>query len=1014
MRSLRPLGAGVRERLADVSDRALASELASRIRPMLEEIQARLLSISESLIAADRRPWGEETITRRVPLPAVLKQLASWGAAYQQCALLLKRDALDVQSALDRISQITNAQLALVEFDHVQERGVQAFGPIWRGVETDVVAAHTTAAWMHENFALRTLAAQVKDPERSQKQGILLKKEGEALLTQLAEVFSGLKFKGNDEVSEHPQDASLVAVATLLERWIANPEGLPQWVAYVSRAKQAEVKGLSDLVERLATGDVPATEAISAFQLAYYEAVLSAMTDNDPELSRFDGEQHSQTVERFTQFDQQRMEFARQQVLAAHHTKIPQRGGATGPTAVLMGEMVKRSRHMPIRKLMGRCAPVVQALKPVFMMSPLSVAQFLPPTELDFDMLVIDEASQVQPVDALGSVARAKQLVIVGDEKQLPPTRFFAKVLGDDEDKTEDEASAADVESVLGLCRARGLPERMLRWHYRSRHQSLIAVSNSEFYDNKLFIVPSPFTSEAGIGLRFNHLPNAVYERGKTSTNPEEAKAVAHAVIEHAGRHPNLSLGVATFSSQQRRAIIDQLELLRRQHPETEGFFGGHPEEPFFVKSLENIQGDERDVIFISVGYGRDANRHMTMNFGPLNKEGGERRLNVLISRAKSRCEVFSSITDEDIDIERARGRGTAAFKLFLHYARTGRLVIARDAPSPNQRVFEDEVASALRARGFSLHTDVGIAGLFVAIAVADPNRPGRYVLGIECDGEWYRDSRSARDRDRLREAALRDKGWEIYRIWSSDWFQRPQAELEKVIRVIENAIEHSEHEAEKNPVRRAVPVDVYTVERGEFVEVGLTEAGDASEAVPYEEASIRVPLKFELHLVPPEIMADVVRDIVEIEGPIHRAEVVVRVRSLWGLQRAGGRIQAAVDAGISTALGQRLIERSHTSFLSLPGQEVRVRDRTDVSSLTLRRPDYLPSQEIDAAVMAIVERNLGATIDELVLHVSRQLGYRSTSAQLRALIEDRIEDLLKKRSLESSNGFVKLAADFR
>lgn len=1012
MRSLRPLGIGVREKLADVSDRSLATELAMRIRPMLEEVKERLLPMSEALIAADRNPWGEETIAKRVPLHDIAAQVTSWSAAFQQSERLLNRDELDVQGAVERILCVTQAQVALGDFELTQEPGIQAFGPMWRGIETDVVKVHAAAGWMHENHVLRELAATLEDPERCLDEGGRLEQAGKALANRMAGEFASLQFEGNRDVAEHPRDASLAAVATVLERWRANPEGLPQWVAYVGRAKQAEEKGLSDLVDRMATGEVPVAEAIGAFQLAYYEAVLAEMTKRDPDLSGFDGEQHSQVVERFAQFDWERMQLARHQVLAAHHAKIPQRGGATGPTAVLMGEMVKRRGHMPIRQLMERCAPVVQALKPVFMMSPLSVAQFLPPGALEFDMLVIDEASQVQPVDALGSVARAKQLVIVGDEKQLPPTRFFAKVLGDDEDKDEDGASAADIESVLGLCRARGLPERMLRWHYRSRHQSLIAVSNSQFYENKLFIVPSPYTSEAGIGLRFNHLPNAVYDRGNTRTNPDEAKVVAQAAIEHAIQHPNLSLGVATFSAQQRRAIIDQLELLRRQHPETEGYFSGHPEEPFFVKSLENIQGDERDVIFISVGYGRDANRHMTMNFGPLNKDGGERRLNVLISRAKSRCEVFSSITDEDIDIERAKGRGTAAFKLFLHYARTGHLNIQHDESAQDKSVFQEEVAMALRSRGFNLHTDVGIAGLFVDIAIADPERPGRYVLGIECDGQWYRDSRSARDRDRLREAALRDKGWAMYRIWSSDWFQRPQAELEKLVAVIQNEIEHSDHDAEHPQPRRAVPVDIYAVERGEFVEVGLTEAGDDPDVIAYEEALIRVPhQQYELHLVPPEIMADIVRDIVEIEGPIHRAEVVARIRSLWGLHRAGGRIQAAVDDGIATALGQRLIERSHTSFLSLPHQEVVVRDRTEVSSLTLRRPDYLPPQEIEAAILAIVQKNLGATTDELVLHVSRQLGYRSTSAQLRAIVEDEIDGLLKEQVLESSNGFVTMVA---
>ncbi|UDI81085.1 DNA/RNA helicase [Xanthomonas citri pv. mangiferaeindicae] len=572
------------------------------------------------------------------------------------------------------------------------------------------------------------------------------------------------------------------------------------------------------------------------------------------------------------------------------------------------------------------------------------------------------------------SIARAKQLVIVGDERQLPPTRFFSKALGDGGEREDDEggAQASDVESILGLCRARGLPERMLRWHYRSRHQSLIAVSNQQFYEGKLFIVPSPYTSEAGVGLRLHHLPEAIYDRGNTRTNPKEAKAVALAVLAHAQSTPQLTLGVATFSTAQRRAILDELELLRRQHPETEGFFADHPAEPFFVKSLENIQGDERDVIFISVGYGRDAQRHMTMNFGPVSSDGGERRLNVLISRAKSRCEIFTSITDEDIDTDRAKGKGTFALKLFLNYARTGRLTLKTEARDAKQSVFEQEVAQALRARGYDLHTDVGLAGFFVDIAIANPDEPGRYILGIECDGQSYRDAKSARDRDRLRESVLRDKGWQVYRIWSSDWFHRPEAELEKLVAAIERAKSESVNsEPSPKPSHRAVPVEILTVDRGEVAEMGLIEAQSPPDTEPYLEASFGVPSsQFELHLVPTGQLATIVRQIVEVESPIHRSEVVTRARTLWGLQRAGSRIQQAVEDAIGSVVSMGGVQIVDQDFLAIPGKEVRVRDRSIVESLTLRRPEFLPPSEIDSALIKVVQNNLGAKAEELVTMV--------------------------------------------
>jgi very-short-patch-repair endonuclease len=1013
MRSLRPLGEGVRERLADITDRELAAELAGRVLPLAQSIRERLMPLSERLVAGEKRPWGEETVLRRVPLHVIVARCDRWRRLQDACAPLNTWEGLSASSATQAISRIVRTQDALSALEDASAQGQALFGLSWKGLASDRDALVAATGWMQAHGALRHLAAKTLEPQRVLDTGIALKRDSETIVADLGRLFATLQFSGNLLVALGPEASPLESLSVLLGTWEEHSEALPQWVSYQARAGEASDKGLRSLVERMAGGQVSANDAVGIFKLSYYEAILAVMVRREPLLSQFDGERQRLIVNQFGQLDEARMEFAKFQVQSTHRDRMPSRAGATGPTAQLLGEMAKKRGHLPIRQLMSKCGRTVQALKPVFMMSPLSVAQFLPPGEVEFDLLVVDEASQVQPVDALGAIARAKQLVIVGDERQLPPTRFFAKVVGEtDSAENEEGAAAADVESVLGLCRARGLPDRMLRWHYRSRHESLIAVSNSQFYENKLLIVPSPFTSEAGLGLQFHHFPETTYDRGGTRTNIEEAKIVAKAVIKHAVEQPQLSLGVAAFSSQQQRAIFDQVELLRRQHPETEGFFGGHPEEPFFVKSLENIQGDERDVIFISVGYGRDAHGHMTMNFGPLGKAGGERRLNVLISRAKSRCEVFSSITDEDINLSNTQARGTVAFKLFLHYARTKRLHIDPvEDETLAKRVLEAEVAAALRERGYQVDTDVGIAGLFVDIAVANPKRPGRYVLGIECDGQWYGLASWARDRDRLRDKALRDKGWTMHRIWSADWFHRPRAELDRVVAAIDRALADDEqNDNTLSSARRPVPVDVRTVAGIEYDEVGLvaSDLDEPTETPAYEEASFRVPTRqYELHQVPAPVMAQIVSDIVAIEGPVHGAEVVARVRDLWGLKRAGGRIQEAVEGGIVHALQGQRIEQSHKDFLSAPGQVVQVRDRSEVASSTLRRPDYLPPQEIDVAVLGIVNGNLGATVPELVMHVSRQLGYRSTSAQLRAVIEDRIDYLVRNGKAKAEDGLV-------
>ena len=995
MRSLRPLGADARERLADVGDRQLAHELAARVRSTLERVQTQLFPLSEAMAAERLAPWGDETVLRRVPLATLQSRIARWASALDQAAHLNDRDALTVERATLLIGRVVGAQAALRAFEQRAAEGVHAFGPWWNGLASDAGALRTATRWMRENDGLRVVASRTSNAEALLQDAERIEAQSTPIADELSGLFTALEYTGHG--AQSIEDADLVELSARLDRWQQHPEGLPEWVSYQASAAQASAAGLESFVRSLGDGSLPTSEAVGTFELAYYEALWAMMTKAEPDLHAFDGQKQDQLVEVFARLDWDRMMLARSQVAKKHHSGLPPRAGAVGAVGELLGEMAKRQRQLPIRRIMEKCAPVVQAIKPVFMMSPLSIAQFLPPGALQFDLLVVDEASQVQPVDALGAIARANQLVIVGDERQLPPTSFFAKATsGTGKDTDDDTTEAGDVESILGLCRARGLPERMLRWHYRSRHQSLIAISNREFYRNELFIVPSPYTQAANLGLRFTHLPNAVYDRGGARDNPEEAQVVAEAVIEHAKRTPELSLGVATFSTAQRRAIWDRIELLRRQFPETEAFFDAHPAEPFFVKSLENIQGDERDVVYISVGYGRDAHKNLTMNFGPLSNKGGERRLNVLISRAKSRCEVFSSITDEDIDTERAKGAGVLAFKLFLRYARTGQMDTGTADPERDNQVFVAEVARALKARGYETKPNVGVAGLFVDLGVIHPDHADRFVLGVECDGHWYRSAKSARDRERLRKSALQDKGWDIHRVWVTEWFQRPGAELERLIVAIEKAATDLERTpANATRTQRAVPIEVEAVDRGDVIEVGLAEATRAPWVAPYEQAEFAVPRRQELHLLGVNEMADIVQKIVDVEAPIHRDEIVNRVRDLWGLGRAGGRIQAAIDAGIAHAVAQRRVVREHQQFLSVGGRAPRVRDRSDVGSLGLRRPEYLPPSEIDEAVRQVVRGSYGASQEEITQAVSRALGFRATSGQLRSVLESRVGALL-------------------
>jgi very-short-patch-repair endonuclease len=421
------------------------------------------------------------------------------------------------------------------------------------------------------------------------------------------------------------------------------------------------------------------------------------------------------------------------------------------------------------------------------MMSPASIAQFIRPGGAEFDLVVIDEASQMRPEEALGTIGRGRQLVVVGDPHQLPPTSFFERIDIPGEDEDEDYV---DTESILDLALAVFHPARELRWHYRSRHESLIAFSNKHFYEGKLVVFPSPTPDHADYGIE-HHMVEGLYTL-RASVNLPEAQAVAEAALQFMATHPDRSLGIATINQAQREILSEEMDRIfaRDRHAEAYRARWEKTLEPFFVKNLENVQGDERDVIFISTVYGPEQRGgRVAQRFGPINSAAGHRRLNVLFTRAKEKVVLFSSMQPSDVLPTESSRPGVTILKEYLDYASSGQL----DAGVPTSRNpdsdFEVFVANRLRREGFEVVPQGGVAGYFIDLAVRDPRAPQRYLLGVECDGATYHSARSARDRDRLRQEILERKGWKLYRIWSTDWFSNSDREVVKLTRYIHELI---------------------------------------------------------------------------------------------------------------------------------------------------------------------------------------------------------------------------------
>ena len=1019
MRSLKGLGAEPRIIVARRPDRSDVGARSRHASALLEEARPLLSDIWDDLGSSRSVAFGDAEAAAGADLTSLLTVMLRVHSADVASKAVMTDVPPLLADRRARLERLLRGQSAAATLRETAPLGRSAFDDAWQDTESNWRDLRAAFDWIRANPDIRSLASRIGDYAAPRERTKVMAEIRDALIADLQGLFAYLKLDLAQAFGQPDLNAiEISGLRSRLERWAVAGEQLFQWVAYRDRAERGRALGCSDVVARLADGRLQPDGAVSAIEMAYYEAVYANQVLKEPDLGSFDGTLHGRLARDFADMDRQRIASSSFEVVRAHHRRVPPKdGGAVGPLGILRAEIARKRGHMPIRRLMASAGPAVQALKPVFMMSPLSVAQFLAPGVFEFDLLVMDEASQIQPVDAIGAVARAKQVVVVGDPKQLPPTAFFTKMTsGGDDDDDDASGRVADIESILGLFTARGLPMRMLRWHYRSKHQSLIAVSNRQFYENKLFIVPSPYTTEAGMGLRFHHIPEGIFDAGGTRTNMAEAKIVAQAIVAHARDHPELSLGVAAFSVAQRRAILDQIELLRRSlPPEIEAFFQSHQSEPFFVKNLENVQGDERDVIFISVGYGPTVpGGRVPMRFGPLGTDGGERRLNVLISRAKQRCEVFASMTDEDIEPDFAASRkGVFAFRMFMHFARTGRMTLAESTGRDQDSVFEEQVSKALQQRGYQVHHQVGLAGFFIDLAVADPERPGRYILGIECDGASYHDAKSARDRDRLRQSVLESHGWSIHRVWSTDWFQRPNEQLELIIARIETAKEEHDAAAAGTKARRAVPYDIVAVDREDVTEIGFVAVGETAPSALYEEAVVSRPshLACELHEAPRGALSTLAEAVVDVEGPVHIDEVVNRIRDAWSLKRAGGRIQDAVELAIDVSVRTGRLFRDG-DFLSVPGRTARIRDRSEVTAQSLRRCDTLPPAELELAVLNVVRANYGATDEQVCMAVSRALGFKSTSGQLRDLIAEIVAAALKKQWIERRNGMLIAGAE--
>lgn len=817
----------------------------------------------------------------------------------------------------------------------------------------------------------------------------------------LADLWAFLGLTEAEQIAETPEIRHTANLAERVSKELTSLRFAPR---LTKAANTLRAVGLRRYADMLWDWEPRPYCAVDVFRRAYYRALTTqTFESNWGLLADLDSDAHDRIAEQFRALDKKSwQEYSRRELAAALREQIPAQSGV-GEMRVIAREIAKKKRHLPIRKLLEQAGPALQLIKPVFMMSPLSIAQFLPRGAVHFDLVVFDEASQVRVADALGAIVRGRQVVVVGDTKQMPPTNFFSKMVESDDENSE----TADIESVLSMFQLAGAREASLQWHYRSKDPTLISVSNQEFYNRSLILFPSTqHGSDKATGLHFHHDQTALYERGRTQTNPQEAETVAAAVIAHARENAQAaspkSLGVVALSLKQREAIEFAVERQRRLNPDVESFFAGGKLDSFFIKNLESVQGDERDVIFISVGYGRWEGGRVAQEFGPINRDGGEKRLNVLITRAKERIDIFSNFRGGDLQLAAGASKGLTVLKRFLAYAETGELETYAETGRSTDSPFEDQVRSAVEALGYDVEPQVGEAGYFIDLAVRHPEQSGKYILAIECDGAAYHSSLWARDRDRLRQEVLESLGWRFHRVWSTDWFRDAsrKREIEKIRLAIESAVDV---DAAKQSGGRTSTVPS-TTELSGFEEdpvpvEAIAEAPAATAQCYVVKDIVRSNGYLDLHEVQYQPLLDLTVEVLTVETPMHFDQLVNRFKDAWGMGRAGDRSRSHLRrmAQFGHKAGRFVVDGDFLYLDDSRSATVRNRARLAIAE---RQIEYVAPEELDVAIRKVVRDGVSASEDELCVLVTRLLGFARTSQDMRVALVRRMKALSDGSSL--------------
>lgn len=798
----------------------------------------------------------------------------------------------------------------------------------------------------------------------------------------------------SEDVLYKQSDNWIYSVLEQLNMWLENLDKLKdlyQWLLVYNKMQALQIGFIADQYKN---DNIDTNKLLNIFYKSLYRAVIEYIISKEPNLQLFKGKIFNDTIEKYKRLVTDFEQLTRKELVAKLAANLPsftREATQNSEVGILQRNIRNNARGISIRRLFDLIPTLLPRMCPCMLMSPISVAQYIDVDADKFDLIVFDEASQMPTYEAVGAIARGKNVVIVGDPKQMPPTNFFS-VNSTDEDNIEME----DLESILDDCLALSMPSKHLLWHYRSKHESLIAFSNSEYYDNKLLTFPSPDNIESKV--RFIPV-DGHYDKGKSRQNKAEAQAIVDEIVRRLKDEKlrKRSIGIVTFSSVQQSLIEDLLSDVFMLNSQLENQ-ALECEEPIFIKNLENVQGDERDIILFSVGYGPDKEGRVSMNFGPLNREGGERRLNVAVSRARYEMIVYSTLRSDQIDLNRTGAVGVAGLKRFLEYAEKGGQIANRTQNTVAKYSINNLIAAQLEKLGYKVDTNIGCSGYRIDIGIVDKDNLSRYRLGIICDGENYRRAKMVRDREIVQNSVLKMLGWKILKIWTLDWWENPGT----VLATIEEALIAKETDI--------VDIEVITPQENIKTESETTEdISSPTELVENNISSYRIsalmpsPYSSEEFFYPGHraVILNQIKEIMEIEAPVSKSLLGKRVLAAWGISRLGQRL----DSYLNELLLSGTYYVSHVEDLSFYWLNEEQYLEYDFFRTGLRDAVDLPPEEVANAMKYILTDEISLPTTDLSRLSAQLLGFARGGSNVDAAMHRGIVKAMDKGYLKVENG---------